>query len=569
MSRAWVFGAIPLVCLAAVVGCSGGGKSSRPTPLPPNVDPSELFNLRPDSAPLADASPYYRKDDVTIRPAVPSNPLRAAQKLPSEFNIKQYRQAERNQLRQQSEFQTDPERRRQLKEIENRKADADFDDRVDKLGQVVESLAGVVVPPGLLNRLIDADGIKDNTKYNTRLRFKNEEKAANEAARVKADAERRALLSQAPPLAYPGAKYDILILSGGGSRSLFLYGVVCGWADCGTMPDFQVITGVSGGSLAAACLFAGREYLNELRHIFLTAEQKLLHGTFWDRKRFPHPFGLGTESVVDTTKIRKHARTVFNKPGYFETVAAEHAKGRRLYVGTTNLDTQRFVVWDMGAIASEGTAESRKLFEDILLASAAMAPLMPPSRITMTIDGKRYEELHIDGGFSRNLFFYAPADWPGEDEDAKTGYRMLAGARVHVVLGGKVYESPAGTDPKLLPELARGIGTFQTALQRAELARIYSFCQDRDMTMRLAAIPDDYGPLPKPAVFQPGDSTRLFCLGYSGVQAGTVWDESPPERAVSEDRPRRSATLTTTSDGEIGPLLPIRPGQGQSRARGR
>ncbi|MFZ5450916.1 MAG: hypothetical protein ACOZF2_03425 [Thermodesulfobacteriota bacterium] len=32
-------------------------------------------------------------------------------------------------------------------------------------------------------------------------------------------------------------------------------------------------------------------------------------------------------------------------------IAAEHQKGRGLFLGATNLDAQRLVIWDMGTIA--------------------------------------------------------------------------------------------------------------------------------------------------------------------------------------------------------------------------
>ena len=39
-------------------------------------------------------------------------------------------------------------------------------------------------------------------------------------------------------------------------------------------------------------------------------------------------------------------------------IAAEHVKGRRLLVGTTNLDAERPVIWNMGLIATQGNAAS-------------------------------------------------------------------------------------------------------------------------------------------------------------------------------------------------------------------
>ena len=43
---------------------------------------------------------------------------------------------------------------------------------------------------------------------------------------------------------------------------------------------------------------------------------------------------------------------------FLKEVAAAHNKGRRLLIGTTNLDAQRPVIWDMGQIASSATLAS-------------------------------------------------------------------------------------------------------------------------------------------------------------------------------------------------------------------
>ena len=348
----------------------------------------------------------------------------------------------------------------------------------------------------------------------------------------------------------PGAGRDFLILSGIGSRSLYAYGVLCGWADSGTMPEFDVITGVSGGAYAACVLFAGQDYLPSLPRVFLGIDQrKILHGDAWDAKRFPHPVGIGTDSVATTKKIRELGRSIFDD-AYFARVTAEHARGRRLYVGTTNLDTQQFVIWDMGAIASEGTPAARKLFEDVLVASAAVPPLLEPSKIVVTIDGKPYEEMHTAGGVTRNLFWQPPADWPGDEEDRKTGYKLLAGARVHVVLGGKVYNDPEGTKPKLLDVTLRSMKAMMFSSVRGALVRLDSTCQDRDMTMRLAAIPADYAPLFPTDEFDPAKTRRLFCTGYASGRDGTAWDDRPPERAISEDHPRRGTVFSTIPNPE-------------------
>jgi hypothetical protein len=343
-----------------------------------------------------------------------------------------------------------------------------------------------------------------------------------------------------------GEQYDFLVLSGIGSRSLYAYGVLCGWSDSGTMPEFSVITGVGGGAYAAVMLFAGQEYLADLRRTFLAIDhRRLLHGDAWDAKRFPHPLGFGTASVATTKKIREMTRATLDD-AYFAKVVAEHARGRRLYVGTTNLDTQRFVVWDMGSIACRGTPQARQLFEDVLVASTAVPPLLEPSRIMVAIDGREYEEMHVDGGITRGLFWEPPINWPGEEADRQAG--SLSGARVHVVLGGKLYNDPEGTKPKLLDVTLRGMKSMMYSIVRNDLARLYSTCQDRNMKMRLAAIPEDYAPMFPTDIFDPPLTAKLFCEGYARGRDGRAWDDRPPERAISEEMPRLGTVFRTSPE---------------------
>ena len=353
----------------------------------------------------------------------------------------------------------------------------------------------------------------------------------------------------------PGAKHDILLLSGGGSYGAYQAGVVCGWSDAGAMPEFSVVTGVSAGSLLAAAVFAGPEYLPEIRRLYTELSQKnIFRSDLWVRRHFPHPFGLGADSFATTDRFRANLKRVLDTPGYFEKVAAAHAKGRRLYVGTTNLDTETFVPWDMGAIASRGTPESRKLYEDLILASCGIPLLFSPMRITMTIDGKCYEEMHADGFVTRNLFFYPPSDWPGDVEDAKTGFRMLEGARVYAVVAGKLYNEPAGTKPSRIGIGLRTVESQMASLQRADLARIHSQCVRRRMELRVAAIPNDYSPLYSPIHFDPAKMTKLFCTGYSLAQSDRVWNREPPERSVAEERARTGTVLTSQPTDAVGPL---------------
>ena len=73
-----------------------------------------------------------------------------------------------------------------------------------------------------------------------------------------------------PQLLKAGRKAQIrfLTISGGGSDGAFSAGLLVGWSASGTRPEFEIVTGVSTGALAAPFAFLGSEYDSQLREIF-------------------------------------------------------------------------------------------------------------------------------------------------------------------------------------------------------------------------------------------------------------------------------------------------------------
>ena len=62
--------------------------------------------------------------------------------------------------------------------------------------------------------------------------------------------------------------------------------------------------------------------------------------------------------ALNSAEPLRHKIEAAITPKVLHAVAQAHAAGRRLYIGTTNLDSRSLVVWDMGAIASAGKPES-------------------------------------------------------------------------------------------------------------------------------------------------------------------------------------------------------------------
>ena len=185
------------------------------------------------------------------------------------------------------------------------------------------------------------------------IRFWGDASATEIQAVVMADAPqtdtRRSLGSERhPPVS------NLLAISGGAEDGAFGAGLLVGWSDAGTRPPFDLVTGVSSGALIAPFAFLGREHDNQLREIFTKYGRKdvftyNVHGL------------LEGSSLTDDAPLAKLIETYVDD-AFIQEVARERIKGRILLIGTTNLDTQRPVLWDMGRIAMTNNREATGLF---------------------------------------------------------------------------------------------------------------------------------------------------------------------------------------------------------------
>src|SRR6185436_14369771 len=103
----------------------------------------------------------------------------------------------------------------------------------------------------------------------------------------------------------------------------------------------------------------------------------------FQKRRFPR--SILSESLTDNAPLAALIEK-YTTDDRIRQIAIEHHKGRRLYVGTTDLDVRRAVIWDMGAIAARDTPEDRELFRRVLLASSAIPGFFPPVRIPVVVD---------------------------------------------------------------------------------------------------------------------------------------------------------------------------------------
>jgi hypothetical protein len=345
------------------------------------------------------------------------------------------------------------------------------------------------------------------------------------------------------PAKEPEKKYNFLVISGGAVYGAYSSGVLIGMTQAGKRPEFDVVTGISVGALIAAITFLGPENDPELERQ-VTAFQSEDYYTYRRSLR-----QLFSESVADNSPLRRRAEQLVTME-YLAKVAAEHKKGRRLYIGSTNLDTKRLVIWDMGAIASRGTPEARCLYIDCLMASSAVPGFFPSVRFNTTVDGQAFEELHVDGGVSRAIFFRLPYVPPAQRE--AFGVESLYGSNLYALVAGKLYADPAAVKPRTFAVAGAAIGSLLYSQTRGDLFNLFTLCLVSGMNFKLSAIPQD---LPVPAsstTFDPDEMRRMFDEGIKNGRSGEAWRTTPPGFEAGEDARARTGTRLSV-DPAVGP----------------
>lgn len=310
---------------------------------------------------------------------------------------------------------------------------------------------------------------------------------------------------------------SFLAVSGGGSDGAFGAGLLVGWSARGNRPEFDIVTGISTGALTAPFAFLGPRYDQALKEVYTT------HST--DELVIKQPIRglLGGEGLASNAPlagvIAKYVDAEFLKQ-----VAHEHARGRRLLIGTTNLDAQRPVIWDMGKIASSDDPRALELFRNVLLASAAIPGVFPPVYINVQVEGQVREEMHVDGG-TTNQVFLLPTQIRAGGMDAKLGINPIR--RLYIIRNGRVAPEFKAVKASTLAIAGRSISTLIKTQGVGDLYQMYVFTRQNQVDYNLAYIPGNV-PDTSTEAFDPKYMSQLFELGFKLGKSGTEWKKTPP-----------------------------------------
>lgn len=320
--------------------------------------------------------------------------------------------------------------------------------------------------------------------------------------------------------------YPHLALSGGGANGAFGAGFLNGWTATGSRPTFKIVTGVSTGALMAPYAFLGPDHDDALRRFYTTTSDADVFAA-----GNPLMALLRRDALANTAPLEALIARAIDAP-LLARIAAEHRAGRRLYMGTADLDSRQFVVWNMGLIATRGSPEALALFRRVMLASASIPIAFPPVLIEVDVLGKRYDEMHVDGFVAANIFLHAGII------DPQRLYNRLSRAPAtydaFMIHNGQLAAASDPAERSLRGIAFRSIDVAGRAGMIGDLFREYAYAR-RDGARFAWVTIDSRLALADAASFDPARMTVLYQIGYDRAREGPVWLSRPPGMSPADE----------------------------------
>jgi predicted acylesterase/phospholipase RssA len=315
-----------------------------------------------------------------------------------------------------------------------------------------------------------------------------------------------------------GKPHTYLAISGGGSNGAFGAGLLAGWTESGDRPEFTMVTGISAGALTAPFAFLGSEY----DHVLKQVSSELTADEVYNERRILK--AMRSDALASTEPLQALLAKYIDEE-LVEKLAAEHRRGRRLNIGTTDLDSMRPMMWRVSAIAASGHPDALELIRQILLASASMPGFFTPVLIEVEADGRRYDELHVDGGVATQVFLY-PIDVDFTEVLHKL--EVPGKPKVYIIRNGQLDPQRKELENKIIPIVGRSLSSLTRTQGLGDLYRIYLETFRDGLDFNLAYIPASFTTEEKGA-FDTKYMRALFDVAYDAAKKGYPWEPTPPE----------------------------------------
>jgi predicted acylesterase/phospholipase RssA len=272
-------------------------------------------------------------------------------------------------------------------------------------------------------------------------------------------------------------------------------------------------------ALTAPFAYLGSSYDPQLRSVYtdLTVSRVLSNRFF--------TAAIYDDAMTDNSPLFKTISGYLDE-AMLTAIAKGYDDGRLLLIGTSDLDAQHPVIWNMGAIAKSGHPRALDTIRRILLASAAIPGAFPPTMFDVTLNGKPYQEMHVDGGAFAQAFLY-PVSMTRSRRQRMADGRFVVPAVAYVIRNGRLDPEWAKVERNTMGIAARAIATMIAASGINDVLRMYTTSLRDGVDFNLAYIGSDFTQkLPEP--FDQGYMRALFNYGYERARHGYNWSKQPP-----------------------------------------
>ncbi|WP_295894093.1 patatin-like phospholipase family protein [uncultured Vibrio sp.] len=323
-----------------------------------------------------------------------------------------------------------------------------------------------------------------------------------------------------------------LTISGGGANGAYGAGLLNGLTQSGERPEYRLVTGISTGAIIGLYAFLGEEYDDKLKSFYTQLSDQDLYQTRYIWQLF------SSSSLLDTAAFEARVRKEIDRE-LLNEVKKQYLRGRSFLVQTTNLDEQRPVIWNMGAIAMHDTPEAEALFESVILASASIPGIFEPVLIPVYVDGVLHDEMHVDGGVIAQVFFIPEVlDIEAIAEVEKLnlkqrGFDVQHGKQSYVWLinNARIGASWHPTALSITDIVSRSISTMIKFQGRSSIAQVYKQSQLTESSFNYSYIPDLLPDAPEDLPFDKVYMQSLYCYGYALGLKQSHWSSNLPNYA--------------------------------------
>ena len=329
---------------------------------------------------------------------------------------------------------------------------------------------------------------------------------------------------------HPEGKIPIraLAISGGGLRGNYGTGVITGWSESGQRIEFDIVSGVSVGALMAPFVFLGEAFDGQLLKSASEAVEILSSS-----KARPSLLRSGSPYVGESFDALLEK---WLTPELIDAVAVQHRLGRRLFVGSTNLDGRTFTIWDLGMIAASDRPEKVMVFRKAILASASVPLVFPPVLFDVNTPEGTGQQLHVDGGVQHNVFMADyDANWVRVLDQAQMSVEDLR-VELYVLHNGYLSAGPPkeAVENSVFPIVGASFGALFNKSVEEGIYTLWLLSMISDSQFNLVHIPNELQIASSVSQVSPADAKYLFTHGQARGKTGNPWHTLEPPEDKSE-----------------------------------